>query len=138
MDAAAMAIWPRLKTVCSGCSYRSIGEIGKISNLGSDGVCRSIFTLNTKNGKGQKLHSNIKIHGKQTNSSFQFPKIPNIATVAIWGISGTSKQTFVFLKFKFPRTSSVISTFQNVSAFQEWNTRSHNFRFLDLQISPKQ
>ena len=42
-----------------GC-IRDIGKYAK--NV--FGVCKSIFTLNLKNGEGQKLRKNIEIHGE--------------------------------------------------------------------------
>ena len=41
---------------------------GSIGDMGEDGktkveVCKSTFHLNLKNGKGPKIHGNIKIHG---------------------------------------------------------------------------
>ena len=47
--------------------------------------------LNLKNGEGQKLRGNSKIHGGFVMFNFHFPKIPNVFIFMICGTSGNVK-----------------------------------------------
>ena len=47
---------------------------------GFGGVCKSMFTDNVKNGKGHKLHVNIKIHGAEfITVTFRTTKMPSFS-----------------------------------------------------------
>ena len=48
----------------------------------------SIFDDSLKNGEGQKLRSNIKIHKELVSFDFHFPKIYNVLVFMIVGTSG--------------------------------------------------
>ena len=86
-------------------------KYGTTSDLGSESVQRSICSSNYKNGKGQKLRSNIHLHSGLVNSSFHFPMNRTILIFMILGIMEMSQRPpmilqpgrcFFLLKKHFP------------------------------------
>ena len=62
-----------------------IANIKQNTSTTNAGVRQFMFTLNLKNGKGQKLRRNIKIHRGLILLNFHFPKNENIH-VLIFGL----------------------------------------------------
>ena len=74
------------------------------SDLGYDGVCRSMFTENYKKRKYQKLHRNILFHSGLVNWNFHFPKT-NMSPLLVSRTSGNVKappnSLFMILNSKY-------------------------------------
>ena len=61
------------------------GSIGAVGTYGKtkDVVCKSMFTLNFKLWKGQKLRRNIKMHGELVFLSLAFRKMEKPSSVCL-------------------------------------------------------
>ena len=55
----------------------SMGDFGKYDKK-TNVVCKSMFTVETKNWEGQELRRYIKVHRKLLIADFQFQKIKKV------------------------------------------------------------